>query len=62
MLNQIGRYKIEKVLGSGGMATVYLGFDPFIERQVAIKLMAHQLAHDEKSRQRFYQKTRLLKA
>ena len=62
MLNQIGRYKINKVLGSGGMATVYLANDPFIERQVAIKLMAHQLAHDDKLRQRFYQEAKVIAA
>jgi serine/threonine protein kinase/Tol biopolymer transport system component len=33
------RYRIEKLLGQGGMATVFMGFDTLLERQVAIKLI-----------------------
>jgi len=33
----IGKYRVEGVLGQGGMGTVYRGFDPAIQRQVAIK-------------------------
>jgi serine/threonine-protein kinase len=36
----IGRYKIEQPIGQGAMATVYLGRDPKINRQVAIKTIA----------------------
>lgn len=35
----LGRYRIEKVLGQGAMGTVYLGVDPKINRQVAIKTL-----------------------
>jgi clan AA aspartic protease (TIGR02281 family) len=38
--SRIGRYKIEKVLGSGGFATVFLGFDEELQRPVAVKLLA----------------------
>ena len=34
----IGRYVAEELLGSGGMATVYRGFDPDLQRRVAIKI------------------------
>ncbi|MCY3062513.1 Stk1 family PASTA domain-containing Ser/Thr kinase [Aerococcus sp. Group 1] len=33
------RYEIIRHLGSGGMATVYLAYDPILEREVAIKFL-----------------------
>ncbi|OKY76423.1 MAG: hypothetical protein BM485_04080 [Desulfobulbaceae bacterium DB1] len=39
----IGKYKIEDVLGKGAMGIVYKGFDPFIKREVAIKLIHKEL-------------------
>ncbi len=36
----LGRYQLEKILGRGAMATVYLGVDPKINRKVAIKTIA----------------------
>jgi len=38
------RYRIERKLGAGGMATVYLAFDLRHERQVAIKVLRPELA------------------
>jgi serine/threonine protein kinase len=43
MTERIGRYEIVKQLGRGGMAAVYLGHDPLIKRDVAIKVMFAQL-------------------
>ena len=37
-LKAIGRYEIVKKLGQGSKGAVYLGTDPYIERQVAIKI------------------------
>jgi serine/threonine protein kinase len=37
--SRTGRYKIERVLGSGGFATVYLGFDEELQRPVAVKVL-----------------------
>ncbi len=34
---KIGKYLVESVLGSGAMGIVYQGFDPLIDRRVAIK-------------------------
>ena len=38
------RYRIERELGAGGMATVYLALDVRHERQVAIKVLRRDLA------------------
>lgn len=35
----LGRYELERVIGRGAMATVYLGRDPTINRRVAIKTL-----------------------
>ena len=35
----LGRFELRRVLGKGAQATVWLGFDPRLEREVAVKLM-----------------------
>jgi serine/threonine-protein kinase len=43
-LKQLGRYRIERVLGKGAMGVVYEGFDPRLSRRVAIKtILKHNL-------------------
>jgi len=42
----VGRYRVERRLGVGGMSTVQLAFDQRLERYVAIKLLAEHLADD----------------
>jgi len=54
----IGRYRIDGVLGEGAMAIVYAGFDPGIDRPVAIKCLHRSIATDPGSRQRFLQEAR----
>src|SRR5437763_7325613 len=54
-----GRYRIERPLGHGGMASVYLGRDTELERPVAIKLLAENLAGDDEFRRRLVREARL---
>jgi len=35
----LGRFELRRVLGKGAQATVWLGYDPRLEREVAVKLM-----------------------
>jgi eukaryotic-like serine/threonine-protein kinase len=54
----LGRYQVEKTLGKGAMGVVYLGRDPKIGREVAIKTMALAQEFDgaelDEARQRFF--------
>jgi len=47
------RYEIEKLIGEGGMANVYLAKDSILARKVAIKVLRGDLAGDEKFVRRF---------
>ena len=47
------RYEVTKLIGEGGMANVYLGYDTILERDVAIKVLRGDLADDEKFVRRF---------
>jgi serine/threonine-protein kinase len=47
------RYKLDRRLGVGGMATVQLAFDTRLERNVAVKLLAEHLAEDSSFISRF---------
>ncbi|MDP9299736.1 MAG: Stk1 family PASTA domain-containing Ser/Thr kinase [Actinomycetota bacterium] len=40
------RYRVEARIGAGGMAEVYRGFDPVLNRTVAIKVLLPQFARD----------------
>ena len=48
-----GRYKLNRIVASGGMATIYAALDLRLERQVAVKIMHPHLAQDEKFVERF---------
>jgi serine/threonine protein kinase len=54
-----GRYRVERTLGQGGMAAVYLAHDAELERPVAIKVLAEHLASDEAFRERFLREARM---
>ena len=50
---KIGRYEVERRLGRGGMAVIYLALDPKIKRHVAIKVLPRQFSFDESFYERF---------
>jgi serine/threonine-protein kinase len=50
---QIDNFKIERLLGSGGMASVYLASDVSLKRDVVIKVLLPTLAENEELRLRF---------
>jgi serine/threonine protein kinase len=52
-LQRIGRYDIKSLIGQGGMSTVYLGYDPRSQREVAIKILPPYYLHSPKFRERF---------
>ena len=54
---RIGKYDILRVLGKGGMGTVYLGRDADLDRSVAIKVLRNPLS-DEELLQRFLREAR----
>jgi len=58
--SKLGRYRLVEPIGAGGMASVYRAYDPTLDRHVAIKILAPDLARDETYRLRFQQEARSL--
>ena len=52
-LGWLGPYRIRKQIGSGGMGMVFLGEDPRLNRQIAVKVIQHGLLQREDIRQSF---------
>ena len=48
-----GRYRLDTLLGAGGMGTVHLGHGTLLERRVAIKLLPDEAENDAHARARF---------
>jgi Protein kinase domain len=59
---EIGGYRLEAVAGRGGMGVVYRARQLRLDRVVALKVIAPELAADEEFRERFQREARLLAA
>ncbi|MBO9309122.1 MAG: serine/threonine protein kinase [Chloroflexi bacterium] len=55
---RLGDYEIRRLIGRGGMARVYEGYDPNLERRAAIKVITPQAEDSEEIKQRFFREAR----
>src|SRR5215216_738944 len=57
--SELAGYRIERLIARGGMASVYLAEHLRLHRKVALKLLAPELAADERFRERFLRESQL---
>jgi serine/threonine protein kinase len=55
----VGNYRLESVIGRGGMSVIYLAEQLRLGRKVALKLLAPELGRDERFRERFLRESQL---
>jgi serine/threonine protein kinase len=55
--SRIGNFEVTRQVGAGGMGSVYLGLDPELNRQVAIKVIRAEV-HDQEVLDRFFREAR----
>lgn len=58
----IGRYNVERELTRGGMGVIFLANDPFMQRQVIIKVLMNQPADDDIFREFFQREAEIIAA
>ena len=56
--SRLGKYDVRAELGKGGMGMVYLGYDPLLDRKVAIKVLAPHLVWEPGFIERFLREAR----
>jgi serine/threonine-protein kinase len=57
---QFGSYELREILGRGGMAAVFRGYQAAIDRSVAVKVLPAELLHDPNFGVRFFNEARTL--
>ena len=57
-IGRLGAFDIKRVVGRGGMGVVLHGYDPDLQRDIAIKVLDPQLAGNEVARKRFCREAR----
>ncbi len=55
---RLRQFELREVIASGGMGTVYRSFDVMLEREVAIKLLRHDMTEDKQVLESFYREAR----
>lgn len=60
-MQKLGRYLLEERLGAGSFATVWKAYDPELDTDVAVKVLADNWASNADVRQRFLAEARLLR-
>lgn len=60
--DKIGRYEIERELAQGGMGVIFLARDPYIQRQVVVKVLMFSHTTDEVYREFFQQEAEVIAA
>jgi YVTN family beta-propeller protein len=55
----VAGYRIEALIGRGGMGAVYRAEEEDLGRKVALKVIAPELAHDERFRERFLRESQI---
>jgi eukaryotic-like serine/threonine-protein kinase len=58
---RIGRYRVDRRIGSGSFATVWLAHDQILDAPVAVKVLADNWAHHLDIRERFLEEARILR-
>lgn len=57
---QYGNYRVESLVGSGGMGNVFKGYDSLLDRPVALKVLSRALSNSPRFVERFRQEAKIL--